>query len=78
MISQKEHKNWTDSTAGQYVKNVDENDRPRKWDSMRAAIKSMKSVEEADLNDIPVDKWKCLREMTLEVLTRFFNKILKY
>lgn len=43
-----------------------------KYEVRKALKKIMGKVDGPD--DIPVEVWKCLRELVVEYLTRFFNK----
>ncbi|KAL5579384.1 hypothetical protein UlMin_011826 [Ulmus minor] len=41
------------------------------------ALKRMKSGKAVGPNDIPIEAWKCLREVEIQWLTRLFNRILE-
>lgn len=45
-------------------------------DEVRKALKRMKSGKAVGPDDIPVEVWKCLGEMSVDFLTRLFNRIL--
>ena len=46
-------------------------------EEVRAAMNRMKTGKAVDPDDIPVEAWKCLGELTVDFLTRLFNKILE-
>ncbi|KAI5093469.1 hypothetical protein C0J45_16607 [Silurus meridionalis] len=46
-------------------------------EEVKAAIKRMKIAKSVGPDDIPVEAWRCLGEMSVEVLTRLFNRILE-
>ena len=46
-------------------------------DEVRTAMKRMKSGKAVGPDGIPVEAWKCLGEMAVELFTRLFNKILE-
>ena len=44
---------------------------------VRTALKRMKSGKVVGSDDIPVEVWKCFREVAVEFLMRTLNKILE-
>ncbi|XP_051786647.1 uncharacterized protein LOC127528918 [Erpetoichthys calabaricus] len=46
-------------------------------EEVRTAMKRMKNGKAVGLDDIPVEAWRCLGEMAMEILTRLFNGILE-
>ena len=44
---------------------------------VKRALKRVKNGKSVGLDDIPVEVWKCLREVAVEFLTKTFNKILE-
>ena len=46
-------------------------------EKVRAAMNRMKTGKAVGPDDIPVEAWRCLGELTVNFLTRLFNKILE-
>lgn len=51
--------------------------KERLEDEMRAAMRKMKSERVVGPDDLSVEAWQYLREMTVEFLTTLFNTILQ-
>ena len=43
---------------------------------VKNALKRMKKGKVVGLDKLPVEVWKCIREMGIKFLTRLFNKLL--
>jgi hypothetical protein len=55
-------------TNGRFVRRIKESE-------MKEALKKMKTCKTLGPNDIPIEVWRCLRDIAIVWLTKLFNTI---